>query len=409
MTDPAPAAPPVAPPVRPALWLMMLCSFCGTLAMHMLVPALPAAGRDLGAGAATMQMTVSLYMAGLAIGQLFYGPLSDRFGRRPVLLSGLGVYTLGGLAATLAPGAGALIAARLVQALGGCAGLALTRAMVRDTAPMEEAASRLALLNMVVAVGPALAPLLGGFLAEGLGWRWVLATSFALGLAALLSALWRLPETRPPGGAHAAPSPRDYAHLLRSPAFLGFTLGGGCATTSMYAFLAASPFIVVEQMHRPVHELGLYYLLLVGGTSIGNLAAARLVRPLGSRRMLLLGSLLGVAGALTLLGAALADRLTVPLVVGPMLAFTIGVGIASPVALTRAVSVNPRLIGSASGLYGFCQMAVGAICTSLAGLGSNPALSSAVVLTGASLLGLGCFALALRARPAGGPGGAPHA
>ncbi|UFN49666.1 multidrug effflux MFS transporter [Roseomonas sp. OT10] len=395
------ATPPVPAVTRPALWLMMLCSFCGTLAMHMLVPALPEAGRALQAGAATMQMTVSLYMAGLAIGQLFYGPLSDRFGRRPVLLAGLGVYSLGGLAATLAPSAGMLIGARLVQALGGCAGLALTRAMVRDTTPMEEAASRLALLNMVVAVGPAAAPLLGGFLAEWLGWRWVLATTLALGVTALVAAFWRLPETRPPGGANTSPSLRDYGQLLRSPVFLGFTIGGGCATTSMYAFLAASPFIVVEQMHRPVHELGLYYLLLVGGTSFGNLLAARLVRPMGSGRLLLAGSLLGLSGALMLLGAALSGHLLVPLVVGPMLLFTIGVGIASPVALTRAVSVNPRLIGSASGLYGFSQMAVGAVCTSLAGLGTNPALSSAVVLTGASLLGLVCFLTALRSRPAG--------
>src|ERR1700722_12601522 len=120
--------------LRVPLWLLALFTFSGTLGMHIFVPALPNAALDLGAGTAAMQMTVSLYIFGLALGQLVYGPLSDRFGRRPMLMAGLALYTAAGFAAALAPSANALIAARLLQAFGGCAGLVLGRAIVRDTA-----------------------------------------------------------------------------------------------------------------------------------------------------------------------------------------------------------------------------------------------------------------------------------
>src|SRR3954454_23593720 len=147
---------------RPPLWLLVLITLSGTLAMHMFVPALPSAAVDLGASVAAMQTTISLYILGLAFGQLVYGPLSDRFGRRPTLMLGLALYTAAGLAATLAPGVGALIAARLVQALGGCAGLVLGRAMVRDTAEAKDAVRRLALLTLMMMAGPGVAPLIGG-------------------------------------------------------------------------------------------------------------------------------------------------------------------------------------------------------------------------------------------------------
>ncbi|MFS2055590.1 MFS transporter, partial [Variovorax sp. CT11-76] len=138
---------PVSRAAHAPLWLLALVTFSGTLAMHIFVPALPIAARSLGAGIGEMQMTVSLYIFGLAVGQLVYGPLADRFGRRPVLLAGLSLYTAAGLAAALAPEVHALITARLFQAMGGCAGLVLGRSIVRDTAEPQEATRRLALMN----------------------------------------------------------------------------------------------------------------------------------------------------------------------------------------------------------------------------------------------------------------------
>jgi len=150
---------------RVPLWMLALITLSGTLALHIFVPALPDAGAELGASAGSMQLTLSFYIGGLALGQLIYGPVSDHFGRRPVLIGGMVVYALAGFAALLAPTVRMLIAARLLQALGGCAGLVLGRAIVRDSASGGDAARKLSLMNMMVIVGPGLAPLIGSGLA----------------------------------------------------------------------------------------------------------------------------------------------------------------------------------------------------------------------------------------------------
>jgi MFS transporter, DHA1 family, multidrug resistance protein len=389
------------PLLRVPLWLLALFTFSGTLGMHIFVPALPDAARDLGAGISAMQMTVSLYIFGLAVGQLGYGPLSDRFGRRPVLMAGLALYTAAGLAAALAPGASALIAARLFQALGGCAGLVLGRAIVRDTAAPREAARRLALMNLMVTVGPGLAPLVGGALASAAGWRSIFFVLTALGVADLLFAWRLLPETGPSASSvKASALARDYGRLLRSPAFLGYSIGGGCATTSLYAFLAAAPFIFTQQLHRPAGEVGIYLTILVSGVWLGSVLASRLIARVALGRLLIGANALGIAAACLLLGAVLTGHLSVALCIGAMFVFTVGVGIAAPAALTQAISVNPRVIGSASGLYGFTQMAVGALCTALAGFGRDAALSAAIVLAAASVIGQISFWIAIRWRGA---------
>ncbi len=382
------------------LWLLALVTFSGTLAMHIFVPALPIAARGLGAGIGEMQMTVSLYIFGLAVGQLVYGPLADRFGRRPVMLAGLGLYTAAGLAAALAPDVHALIAARLFQAMGGCAGLVLGRSIVRDTAEPQEATRRLALMNLMVTVGPSIAPLVGGALATALGWRSIFYGLFALGIVGLLFTWRLLPETGRPGAPVSAPAlARNYARLLRSPAFLGFSIGGGCATTSMYAFIASAPFIFVDQLHRPAHEAGIYLAILVSGVWLGSFLTSHLIARVRVDRLMIRSNALSVLAAFVLLGAALTDRLSVPLIVASMFLFTVGVGMASPAALTQAIGVNPQIIGSASGLYGFTQMAVGALCTALAGMGHrNPALASALVLAGAGIVAQLSFAVALRSQ-----------
>jgi DHA1 family bicyclomycin/chloramphenicol resistance-like MFS transporter len=393
-----------APRVIVPLWLLASLTFSGTLAMHIFVPALPLAARDLGASTAAMQMTVSLYILGLAVGQLAYGPLSDRFGRRPVLMGGLVLYTVAGFAAAFAPGAPALIAARLFQALGGCAGLVLGRAIVRDTAAPQEAARRLALMNLMVTVGPGVAPLIGSALTSTSGWRSILFLLCALGIANFIFTWRLLPETGSPGAnANASTLARNYLGLIRSPVFLGYSVGGGCATTSMYAFISSAPFIFVDQLHRPAHEVGIYLSILIFGIWLGSVLASRLVTRVAMDRLLIRANLVSVVATFVLLGAVLSGHLDVALAVVPMFIFMLGVGVAAPAALTQAMSVNPHVIGSASGLYGFIQMGVGALCTALAGLGSNPALTAAIILASAGLVAQMSFWIALRPRrPAGG-------
>jgi len=385
-------------PPRVPLWLLALFTFSGTLAMHIFVPALAMAGRDLNAGSGAMQLTVSLYILGLAIGQLIYGPLSDRYGRRPVLMGGLVLFVLAGLASALATQASALIAARLFQALGGCAGLVLGRAIVRDTAGPANAAKRLALMNLMVSVAPGAAPIVGGLLAGSLGWRSILLLMCVLGVVNFVFAWRLLPETGPAlAKVSVGTLGRRYRQLLASRAFLGFSIGGGCATTSMYAFIASAPFIFVDQLHRPASEVGVYLAILVSGVGLGSMLTSRLIGRIPIERLMVGGNAFSVLATFVLLGLVLSGKVTAAGMVVTMFLFTVGAGVASPAALTLAVGVDPRVIGSASGLYGCAQMAIGALCTALAGLGSSPALSTAIVLAAAGVISQLAFWMALRA------------
>ena len=381
----------------PPLWLLVLITISGTMAMHMFVPALPDAARGLATGAGEMQMAISIYIIGLAVGQLFYGPLSDALGRRPMLIAGLALYALGSVGAAFAPGLRTLLVARLVQALGGCAGLALGRAIVRDTTRADSAVRQLALLNLMIMIGPGLAPMVGGAVSSHWGWRAIFVVLSAAGVLTLWFTWRLLPETSTPSGrVGVKPLLRDYRELVTSPRFVGFALGGGSATTSVYAFLSAAPFIFVDELHQPVHLVGVYAGMMVLGMAVGNALTSRLARTLSANRLLRIGNTLSLASAIVLLVIVLTGHLTVLNAIGVMLFFTCGCGMTSPAALAKAVSVDKRLIGSAAGLYGFTQMAIGAGCSALAAIGAEPALSAVVVMVVATGFSQFAFTVALR-------------
>jgi DHA1 family bicyclomycin/chloramphenicol resistance-like MFS transporter len=381
------------------LWLLVLVTFSGTLAMHMFVPALTIAGHDLDTDAATIRMTISVYIFGLAVGQLVYGPISDAFGRRPTLLVGLALYTLGGFVSMLAPSVGVLIAARLVQAAGGCAGLLLGRAIVRDTAESNDAVRRLALMSLMTMVGPGLAPLVGGLLAGAFGWRAIFVALTALGVVNFFISWRLLPETKAPTGTISTRIvARDYRSLLSSPRFLGFSIGGGCATSSFYGFIAAAPFIFINELHRPIHEVGLYLGLLIVGVSIGNFLAGKLIGPYPIERLLTAGNAISLVSAVVLLAVFLLFHPAAWMIVAIMVVYCIGAGICSPAVSMLSISVDPRLIGSAAGLYGFIQMTIGAASTTLAGIGRDPAVAASGVLLGASVFAWIAFQVALGTR-----------
>jgi MFS transporter, DHA1 family, multidrug resistance protein len=393
-----PLSAPSSAVAKAPIWLLVLITISGTLAMHLFVPALPDAARSFGASIPAMQATISVYIIGLATGQLIYGPLSDALGRRLMLVIGLGLYTAAGLVAAAAPNVHTLIVARLFQALGGCAGLALGRAIVRDTAGPQDAVRDLALLNFMTLIGPGVAPLIGSALAAAFGWRWIFVLLAALGALTLFFTWQRLPQTnQPTGQVRVRGLLSDYMQLLRAPSFMGFALGGACATTSIYAFLSAAPFVIPERLHRPLHEVGLYLGLLMVGMSVGNVITRNLIRRISLDRLLIGANLLSTLSAASLLVVTLAGAMTIYSVIGLMFLFAIGAGATSPAALSKALGVESRLVGSASGLYGSMQMVVGALCTFAVGLGHDQALSAAVVLTVAMVCGQAGLWVALAA------------
>jgi DHA1 family bicyclomycin/chloramphenicol resistance-like MFS transporter len=345
-------------------------------------------------------LTITLYLIGLAIGQLVYGPISDRFGRRPVLLAGLALFTLAGIATTAAPNAWLLVIARILQSIGACAGLVLGRAIVRDSATPDRAAAQLAMLTLVMSAAPAIAPVLGGYATAWFGWRAAFALLAIVGAVTLTLAVLLLPETNSSQGSMRASMLLGSVRLLRSRAFCGYILGGACTTTSFYAFMAASPFILVNLLHQPTERIGLYYLLLMAGVAVGSLTANRVAGRIRTPLALRLANSIAIAGAAGFMAADLSGLLSVVTVIAPIVVFMIGAGMASPFALSGAVSVNPHAIGAASGLYGFTQMAYGALCTVVVEVWHpGSVFTVAVVLLGSALLGQGALSLAVRRSP----------
>ena len=350
---------------RAPFLLLVALTASGTLGMHVIIPALPATARALDISISTVQLSITLYLVGLAAGQLLYGPLSDRFGRRPVLLLGMGLFTIASAVTAFAPNAAILIGARVLQSIGGCAGLVLGRAAVRDGATPDKAAGQLALLTIVMAVVPALAPALGGYITAFIHWRASYVLLAIIGGTTLLATILVLPETNRDPRSRNAPLSfgRGYARLLRSRLFLGFAVSGALTTTSFYGVMAASPFIFENLLHRPTQEVGIYYLILMAGVGLGGAIANRLSRRVTLRTGLRLANLTGILGASGFMLAELTGHLSVLTTVAPIAVFMVGAGMASPFALAGSVSANPQAIGAASGLYGFIQMGFGMLCT----------------------------------------------
>ncbi len=316
------------------------------------------------------------------------------------MLAALLAYVGASLVAALAPNLSVLLAARIVQALGGCGGLVLGRAVVRDAALPGQAGSQMALLTMTQSLAPGIGPAIGGYLAAWWGWRSIFGVLAALGALTLGATLLSLPETAASRGAGSGRMLPSYARLLRTSRFRALMLGGAFSSTSIYAYLTASPFIFTTVLHRPPAEVGVYYLAVMGGVPFGSFAASRLARRVRAAPLLRWTNGVAIAGAAALLLLTVSGRLSVLGVVAPMVVYSFGVGATSPIALASAIGVQPQMIGAASGLYGFVQMGFGALCTVLVSLlPGGPALAASAVLLAATIAGQFAFVRAGRAEP----------
>lgn len=401
------STPPFGHASRAPFLLLVALTACGTLGMHVIIPALPATARAMDISISTVQLTITLYLIGLSIGQLVYGPLSDRFGRRPVLLVGMTLFTVASIITALAPDPEILVGARILQSLGGCSGLVLGRAAVRDSATPDKAAGQLALLTLTMSMVPAIAPAIGGFITAYIHWRASYVLLAAIGGLTLAWTVLALPETNRDQATGSSVSLlwRGYARLIRSRVFLGFALGGALSTTSFYGFMAAAPFIFENHLGQRPQDVGLYYLILMVGVACGSLAANRMSKVVSLRVGVTVANAITVVGAIGFALANLLDAVTVPIIVGTITFFMVGAGMTSPFALAGSVSADPRIIGAASGLYGFCQMGFGMLCTVVVEVWSPGAIYPvSTILLASSLVGMIVIRLGVRGARQGGSG-----
>jgi DHA1 family bicyclomycin/chloramphenicol resistance-like MFS transporter len=373
--------------VTPPLWLLVLLVGMGPFTMQVLIPVMPAIGAETGAGQAGAQLTLTLYLLGVAVGQLFYGPLSDRFGRRPLLLIGLAAYTAASLGAALAQGIGWLVAARVAQSLGACAGLVLARAIVRDVWPRDEAASRLGYIVMGMTIMPMLGPLAGAMLDALAGWRATLLACAALGAALFAAVAWRLPETlrEPQGLPGIAGLAAMWSGLARVPEFRAQAAVVACSTGVFYAFMGGAPYVVITGMGHSPAAYATAFMMISVTFAAGSFAAGRLSASSGTARMVEIGLVAITLGAMSSLVLQVAADPPIWLYFLPMAVTAFGNGISQPNALAAALSVRPQLAGTASGLVGAWQMALGAAMTLLVGVietGSGIATAAAMAACG---------------------------
>jgi DHA1 family bicyclomycin/chloramphenicol resistance-like MFS transporter len=357
------------------------------LGTDLFVPALPSLTRALGAEVGAAQLTMTLYFIGLAAGQLLWGPLSDRYGRKPILISGLGIMLAASIAAALMESLGAVIAARLAQGLGMSSGALIGRTIVRDLCAHEQAARLLSSMSIVFSVVPLVAPLAGGLLASTAGWPAVF-TAMAIVAVALLGAMIPLRETAPAARHPATPSQiaRTFGSILRDRRFMRPYLPFLCAQIGILAWVSNSSFTLISGLGVGPAAYGAMFTLVMLGQIVGAWVSSRVVMRLGIPRLLRSGAALMLAAgaaAATLAWLGVAHWLAV---VAPFVLFLFGAALVVPNATAAAMAPFPASAGAVSSLIGTIGFTSGAIVsTGLGALfdGTARPMASVALLAGA--------------------------
>lgn len=369
------------------------------------LPALPSLMADLGTDVASVQLTLSVFLVGFALAQLVYGPLSDRLGRRPLLLAGTALYAVASLLCVFATTIEQLVALRLLQAVGACAGPVLGRAVVRDVYGPQDAARVLAYLAAAMALAPAAGPILGGYLTVWYGWRASFLLLTLLGVLALLGTWRLLPETnsrRDPSAMQPARLAANYAELLSHPLYRRFVMVAVCGYGGIFAFISGSSHLLIEVVGLSPELYGMCFAAVVLGYMGGSLLAGRLTGRVGIEALVRAGGMTCAAGGLAGLALALSVPPSVPSIIGPMAVFMLGAGFALPASNAGALGPFPGKAGLASALMGFAQLTL----ASLLGIGLGAVYDgTALPMTAAlALVGIGALAAGHRLpRTAGAP------
>ncbi|WP_333740695.1 multidrug effflux MFS transporter [Streptomyces sp. IBSBF 2806] len=373
------------------------------LSMDLYLPALPEVTRTLHAPAATVQLTLTACLAGMALGQLVVGPMSDRWGRRRPLLAGLAVYVVATALCALAPTVEVLVAFRLLQGLAGAAGIVIARAVVRDLYDGVAMARFFSTLMLISGVAPVVAPLIGAQILRTTDWRGVFALLTVVGLVLAALVWFRLPETLPADGRHAGgvgEALRSMRGLLSDRRFAGFLLTGGFAFAALFAYISASPFVVQEIYGASPQTFGLLFgANSVGLVVVGQINGKILVGRVRLDRVLAVGlsTVTLAATALLLMTAGVFGEVGLAPVAAALFVLMSAMGVTLPNAQTLALMRVRHSAGSASALLGTSSFLIGAIATPLVGIaGERTAVPMAVVQVAAALVALACFVVMCR-------------
>ncbi|MFI8945614.1 multidrug effflux MFS transporter [Streptomyces sp. NPDC053750] len=405
-----PAGPGTAPAVRPhplsatrrtgLLVTLVLAGLTATppLAMDMYLPALPEVTRSLSAPAATVQLTLTACLAGMALGQLVVGPMSDKWGRRRPLLTGLALYVVATALCAIAPTVELLVAFRLAQGLAGAAAIVIARAVVRDLYDGVAMARFFSTLMLISGVAPVVAPLIGGQILRVTDWRGVFVLLTVVGVALGLVVWAKLPETLPEGERHAGgvgDTLRAMRGLLADRAFTGYMLAGGFAFASLFAYISASPFVIQEIYGASPQTFSLLFgVNSIGLVVVGQINGKILVGRVRLDRVLCVGLLIVIAAATALLLMSLGvfgDVGLVPVAVALFVLMS-AMGISLPNTQALALMRVRKSAGSASALLGTSSFLIGAVASPLVGIaGEDTAVPMAVVQLVAALVALGFF------------------
>ncbi|MEX3009509.1 multidrug effflux MFS transporter [Hoeflea sp. TYP-13] len=343
----------------------------GALNMNVLLPSLPGIARDFGVSYSYVQLLISAYLAATAFMQLIIGPLSDRFGRRPVLLVSLAIFIAATILCIFAPNFEILLIGRLIQTIV-VSGLALSRAIVRDMVGTDEAASMFGYITMGMALVPMIGPMIGGVLDEIYGWQAAFAVSLVFGIFVLMLVWSDLGETNRNRSASFGAQFRAYPELIRSRRFWGYALSAAFTSGSFFAFLGGAPYVSVEFLGLSPSGLGAYFALTALGYMGGNFISGRYSQRFGINTMLLSGNIITALG---MVGSIITFSLgsTHPMAFfGYMIFIGVGNGISLPSANAGVVSVRPHLAGSAAGLGGALMIGGGAALSVLSGSMLSP-------------------------------------
>ena len=360
------------------------------LAVHLFLPIIPAVKTAFDVSDAAAEASFSVALATMAFATLVYGSLSDRYGRRRVLLSGLVLFLFGSAISALAGSIEMLIVGRLVQAAGAGSAITLTRAIARDAYGVDRLVTAIAYLTMAYTIGPMVAPPLGGLLLDHFGWRSIFWFALLVGAGVAVASALVLFETRPgdpsrrPGGIIAG-----YATLMGNARFAAFVLQSGFCSGTFFTMAAASPFLMKEQLGRSATEYGLYFFAFPAGYCIANWIASRLAARISIERMVVAGAGLNLFAAAVQAAIVLAGHLNPLIIFVPGFFVTFAQGLALPNAQAGAMQVAPRLAGTAAGLGVFTQMLAAAIFAELVGVVADGTARPMIALaTLAALLSL---------------------